>query len=226
MAFVQVDWKRSLVAQHGTVRYYASEPIADSASYKFELPSPNAVLGLPIGQHISVAAEIDGKDVIRSYTPTTSDEDKGHFDLVVKVGRSRDEIRADLARLMKRATSHATSRCSPSASRSGSRAPRASFSTRKCRFDARPHVLTGSRTLAPHLLMIAGGTGITPMYQILKSALSDPKDQTKLALIYANVEEDDIRKRTLCAERPTNRQCFARSSKPSRLARTVASSST
>ena len=30
-------------------------------------------------------AEIDGKQVVRSYTPTTLDDDKGHFELVVKV---------------------------------------------------------------------------------------------------------------------------------------------
>jgi len=30
-------------------------------------------------------AEIDGKQVVRSYTPSTLDDDKGHFDLVVKV---------------------------------------------------------------------------------------------------------------------------------------------
>jgi cytochrome-b5 reductase len=41
--------------------------------------------------------------------------------------------------------------------------------------------------------MIAGGTGITPMYQIIKSSVQDPKDTTQLSLIYANVEEDDIR---------------------------------
>ncbi len=46
--------------------------------------------------------------------------------------------------------------------------------------------------LAPHLLMIAGGTGLTPMYQIVKSSLKDPNDRTKLCLIYANIEEDDI----------------------------------
>lgn len=48
-------------------------------------------------------------------------------------------------------------------------------------------------TLSPHLLMIAGGTGLTPMYQIIKSSLKNPEDKTKLALIYANVEEEDIR---------------------------------
>jgi cytochrome-b5 reductase len=42
-------------------------------------------LGLPIGQHVSVMAEINGKQVSRSYTPTTSDEDRGHFDLLIKV---------------------------------------------------------------------------------------------------------------------------------------------
>jgi cytochrome-b5 reductase len=40
---------------------------------------------LPIGQHISVQAEIGGKNVMRSYTPTSSDDDKGHFDLLIKV---------------------------------------------------------------------------------------------------------------------------------------------
>jgi len=40
--------------------------------------------------------------------------------------------------------------------------------------------------------MIAGGTGITPMYQIIKSSMKDASDNTKMALIYANVEENDI----------------------------------
>ena len=48
--------------------------------------SPEPILGLPIGQHISLTAEINGKQVQRKYTPTTLDgEDPGHFHLVVKV---------------------------------------------------------------------------------------------------------------------------------------------
>ena len=53
--------------------------------YRFALPHPNDVLGLPIGQHISVSAEINGKEIMRSYTPTSSDDDLGHFDLLIKV---------------------------------------------------------------------------------------------------------------------------------------------
>lgn len=43
-------------------------------------------MGLPIGQHVTLIANINGKEVSRSYTPTSSDEDKGFFELVVKVG--------------------------------------------------------------------------------------------------------------------------------------------
>jgi cytochrome-b5 reductase len=40
--------------------------------------------------------------------------------------------------------------------------------------------------------MIAGGTGITPMLQIIRAALKNPLDVTQMSLIYANVNESDI----------------------------------
>jgi cytochrome-b5 reductase len=40
--------------------------------------------------------------------------------------------------------------------------------------------------------MIAGGSGITPMYQIINAVLKNPTDRTMLSLIYANVNEEDI----------------------------------
>lgn len=58
-------------------------------SYRFALPNKDDVLGLPIGQHVTLIANINGKEVSRSYTPTSSDEDKGFFELVVKVGDKR-----------------------------------------------------------------------------------------------------------------------------------------
>ncbi len=45
---------------------------------------------------------------------------------------------------------------------------------------------------AMHAGMIAGGSGITPMYQVAQAILRDPHDFTKVFLIYANVSEDDI----------------------------------
>ncbi|RUS28630.1 hypothetical protein BC938DRAFT_481650 [Jimgerdemannia flammicorona] len=38
----------------------------------------------------------------------------------------------------------------------------------------------------------SGGTGITPMLQLIRKIFSDPTDTTKVSLIFANVTEDDI----------------------------------
>lgn len=40
--------------------------------------------------------------------------------------------------------------------------------------------------------MIAAGTGIAPMYQLLLNALNDPKDTTKFSLLYSNNTESRI----------------------------------
>lgn len=40
--------------------------------------------------------------------------------------------------------------------------------------------------------MIAGGSGITPMLQLINEILKRPEDTTELALLYANQSEDDI----------------------------------
>lgn len=40
--------------------------------------------------------------------------------------------------------------------------------------------------------MVAGGTGITPMLQVLEHILANPNDRTKVHLVFANEEERDI----------------------------------
>jgi cytochrome-b5 reductase len=50
------------------------------------LQSPEHVLGLPVGQHISLKyTDSDGKVVSRAYTPTSSDDEVGYVEFVVKV---------------------------------------------------------------------------------------------------------------------------------------------
>jgi len=43
-----------------------------------------------------------------------------------------------------------------------------------------------------NLSMIAGGTGVTPCYQIIKAVLNNPKDKTKINLVYSNTTHEDI----------------------------------
>jgi nitrate reductase (NAD(P)H) len=45
---------------------------------------------------------------------------------------------------------------------------------------------------AKYMSMIAGGSGITPCYAVLRKILADPEDRTRCALIYANKHEEDI----------------------------------
>ena len=40
--------------------------------------------------------------------------------------------------------------------------------------------------------MVAGGTGITPMLQIIRAIQRDPTDTTEVWLIFANQTEEDI----------------------------------
>lgn len=136
----------------------------NTALYRFGLPRPNDVLGLPIGQHISIAANIDGKEIVRSYTPTSSDDDKGHFDLVIKSYPT-----GNISRMIGNLGIGDTIRV---------RGPKGFFNYHK--------------GLVREFGMVAGGTGITPMYQIMQAIAKDPTDTTKVKLIYANVSLDDI----------------------------------
>ena len=55
----------------------------DTRVFRFSLPSEKHVLGLPVGQHFFVKATVNGKAVIRAYTPVRDGE--GWVDLLIKV---------------------------------------------------------------------------------------------------------------------------------------------
>src|SRR5271163_1351782 len=65
--------------------------------YRFKFSRPNDSLGLPIGQHISIVAQIGDKEIQRSYTPISSDDDRGYFDLMIKVAPRRQWLIEELS---------------------------------------------------------------------------------------------------------------------------------
>jgi len=136
----------------------------NTAIYRFGLPHPEDILGLPIGQHISISAEINGKNIQRSYTPTSSDDEKGYFDLMVK-----SYEKGNISRFLSLLKIGQTVRI---------KGPKGQFTYRPA--------------LCKELGMIAGGTGITPMLQIIRAVMKNPSDATKISLIYANVNTEDI----------------------------------
>ena len=140
-------------------------------SYRFNLPAPNAILGLPIGQHISIGAVLpqpDGtsKEIVRSYTPISGDHQPGYFDLLIK-----SYPQGNISRYMASLAVGQTLRV---------RGPKGAF------------VYTPN--MVRHFGMIAGGTGITPMLQVVKAIIRGRAagDRTEVDLIFANVTEQDI----------------------------------
>ncbi|KAJ4985421.1 oxidoreductase NAD-binding domain-containing protein [Stagonosporopsis vannaccii] len=43
-----------------------------------------------------------------------------------------------------------------------------------------------------HIALIAGGTGITPMWQTARAIFKNPEDKTKVTLVFGNISEEDI----------------------------------
>jgi cytochrome-b5 reductase len=141
------------------------------AIYRFNLPTPRSVLGLPIGQHISIGAAIpqpDGsaKEVVRSYTPISGDHQPGYFDLLIK-SYPTGNISKHMAGLAVGQTIRV-------------KGPKGAF------------VYTPN--MVRHFGMIAGGTGITPMLQVIRAIIRGRKagDRTEVDLIFANVTQQDI----------------------------------
>ncbi|PVH82443.1 NADH-cytochrome b5 reductase-like protein [Cadophora sp. DSE1049] len=44
----------------------------------------------------------------------------------------------------------------------------------------------------PHVTLIAGGAGITPMYQLIQGILNNPSDQTKITLVFGVNSDADV----------------------------------
>jgi len=49
-----------------------------------------------------------------------------------------------------------------------------------------------SRSAGKALGLVAAGTGITPIWQVIQAALADPADTTSISLVYASRSADDI----------------------------------
>lgn len=53
--------------------------------FRYALPSKEHVLGLPVGKHLMISSTINSKLEVRAYTPISSDDEVGFFDLLIKV---------------------------------------------------------------------------------------------------------------------------------------------
>ncbi|RMD40128.1 hypothetical protein DV735_g5001, partial [Chaetothyriales sp. CBS 134920] len=132
----------------------------------FELPDPDAVSGLHVASAILTKHKPADKEkpTIRPYTPISDEDAKGHLDLLVKVYPN-----------------------GPMSTHIHSLKPGDTLAIKgpipKYAWSPNKH---------DHITLIAGGTGIAPMYQLVRSIFSNPDDKTKVSLVFGNIAEEDI----------------------------------
>lgn len=161
----------------------------DTRRFRFLLPSSGHVLGLPVGQHVYLSARINGELVIRPYTPVSSDDDKGHMDLVVKVYKRNVHPKFPDGGKMSQYLDQL-----PLGETVDVKGPSGLLTyVGHGQFDIKPDKRSqASRVTARKVGMIAGGTGITPMLQLIRQVLKSEGDSTQLWLLFANQTADDI----------------------------------
>ncbi|CAK9169158.1 unnamed protein product [Ilex paraguariensis] len=141
----------------------------NSQLFRFSF-DPAAKLGLDVASCLITRAPIgqdaDGKMkyVIRPYTPISDPNAKGYFDLLIKV-YPEGKMSQHFASLKPGDVVEV-------------KGP-----IEKLRY---------TPNMKKRIGMIAGGSGITPMLQIIDSILKNPDDNTQVSLLYANVSPDDI----------------------------------
>ncbi|RYP10800.1 hypothetical protein DL764_000422 [Monosporascus ibericus] len=170
--------KQDLLHQGGWLdpSTYQSLPLAkkelvapNTYRFVFHLPTPSTVLGLPTGQHVSIAAVVDSQAVTRSYTPISNNADLGVLELVIK--------------------------CYPNGLLTGGYLANLQVGD-EVQFRGPKGGMRYRRGVCRKIGMLAGGSGITPMYQLIRAICQDDRDTTEVSLIYANRTEEDILLRT------------------------------
>lgn len=188
----------------------------DTKRFRLSLGKEDAVLGLPTGKHIVVYAPNPEKcvaggtwngkpdsdkarpEVERKYTPVTGNETKGHVDIVVKIYRPGTSKMPD------------GSEVSWEDGGKGSlyldgKKP-GDFIEIKGPVGVNEYLgrgvfkLPGRELTVRNVGMLAGGTGLTPMLQVVQAALRETTDKVNFTLLYANKTEDDILCRDMLEE--------------------------
>ncbi|XP_066914157.1 NADH-cytochrome b5 reductase 3-like [Clytia hemisphaerica] len=160
----------------------------DTRRFRFALQTPEHVLGLPVGKHMYLSAHIDGKLVIRPYTPVTSDDELGYFDLVIKVYFKNVHPKFPEGGKM---SQHLESM--EIGDTIDVRGPSGHYTYKgQGVFEVEENRKEKKIMRCKKIGMIAGGTGITPMLQVVNDILKHPEDKTEVSLLFANQTEEDI----------------------------------
>nr|QBQ58300.1 Nitrate reductase [Aspergillus glaucus] len=154
----------------------------DTRIFTLKLEHEQQKLGLPIGQHFMIKATdpTTRESIIRSYTPISETEKEGTVDLLVKIYFATPTIPGGKMTLALEAL--------PLGSVIECKGPTGRFE-----YLGNGQVLiSGKQRHIRSFKMICGGTGITPIFQVLRAVMQNTSDPTSCVVLDGNRQEGDI----------------------------------
>jgi nitrate reductase (NAD(P)H) len=155
---------------------------SDTRIFSFKLEHEDQLIGLPTGQHLMMRLRdpVTREAIIRSYTPTSERTDKGILNILIKV--YFDTIERPGGKMTKALDAI------PEGHFVDFKGPIGKFEylgRGKCEIGGKPRNIK-------KFIMICGGSGITPIFQVLRAVLKDSDDPTKCLVLDGNRLEEDI----------------------------------
>ncbi|KAJ5578256.1 nitrate reductase (NADPH) niaD or niiA-Penicillium chrysogenum [Penicillium hispanicum] len=154
----------------------------DTRIFIFDLEHEKQRLGLPIGQHlmIKVPDPTTNEAIIRSYTPISDTVVEGRMELLVKIYFPTDTVPGGkMTMALDKLSLGAEIDC---------KGPTGRFE-----YLGNGRVLiSGKERKLRSFKMICGGTGITPIFQVLRAIMQDSQDPTTCVVLDGNRLEEDI----------------------------------
>ncbi|KRX08766.1 Riboflavin synthase-like beta-barrel [Pseudocohnilembus persalinus] len=158
----------------------------DTYQFSFSF-KPGYKLGIQNGQHIKIYLQNEnGLEISRNYTPITPVETSSHFDLVIKIYRANVHPDFPEGGLFTQLLDKLEI---------GSQID-ISGPVGILNYQGNGKISYVDNIQKPqtykNIIMVAGGTGITPMFQILQAIKNNVLDKTEISLLYVNRHENDI----------------------------------
>eukprot|EP01084_Bolivina_argentea_P317513 550528_1 len=159
----------------------------DCIIFRFELQTNDTVLGLPIGNHVRINFEDDSGDlpISRAYTPITDDSAVGYFELLIKIYEN-----GELTQYLSKMKINEYLDFEGPLGMICYEKPNL-LRLKKFDFDTMANIQMYLNV--KKIGMLCGGTGINPMYQIIKYVHKNKViDDTKISCVFSNKTEKDI----------------------------------
>ncbi|KAJ9131173.1 Nitrate reductase [Pleurostoma richardsiae] len=173
------QWSKAILSEKKKIS-------ADTKVFTFTLDHEAQAVGLPVGQHLMMRLRdpVSREAIIRAYTPISEGTDRGKLNVLIKIYYDAPDRKGG------RMTQALDS------------IPIGHFVDFKGPVGKFEYLGRGRCSVSGHerrvrrFVMVCAGSGVTPIFQVLRAVMKDPEDPTFCLVLDGNRVEEDI----LCKE--------------------------